>query len=74
MGMLLKFIFYSLLLTWIYNQVIRPLFDGQNESRFRQRPAPPKREEPPKKEVEVEYRKFREGEGDYVDYEEIKEK
>lgn len=75
MGMLLKFIFYSLLLTWIYNQLIRPFMDGQSETRFRQPPtAPPKREEPSKKEVEIEYRKFRDGDGEYVDYEEIKEK
>ncbi len=70
MGGLLRFIFYSLLLTWIYNQVVRPLFDGAKQG---QKPAPPPPPKPgAKKEVQIEYRKFEPGDGEYVDYEEVK--
>ena len=70
MGWLLRFIFFSLLFTWIYNQVFRPFFDSLNQNK---KPAPrPKPKPEPTKEIQIEYRKFPPEAGDYVDYEEVK--
>lgn len=70
MGWLLRFIFFSLLLTWVYNQLVRPLFDGLNHNK-KVKPQPKSKPEA-KKEIQIEYRKFPPNEGDYVDYEELK--
>lgn len=77
MGALLKFIFYSIALTWLWNQVLRPVLFSQNaanSARFGQNgpqnQAPPS--PPPPPEPKIEYRKFKDDEGEYVDYEELK--
>ncbi len=67
MGRILQFLVYSLILTWLYNQLIRPLFDGKDQNK-----KAPKPKAEAKMEIQVEYRKFPPEEGDYVEYEEVK--
>jgi hypothetical protein len=73
MGVFLKFVFFSLLFSWLLNQLAAPFMDEyqKNERKNKsQKPSPKTKPEPPK-EV-IKYRKIDPEEGEYVDYEELK--
>jgi hypothetical protein len=70
MGLFLKFVFYSLLLSWLLNQFLRPFLDGFRSTE--KPPEPGRKTKEPEDKVQIEYRKYKPEEGEYVDFEEIK--
>jgi hypothetical protein len=73
--MLLKWLFTLLAIIWLY-QALRQLFLPARHYPF-QPPAPPPRPAPPppprpEGDIAVERKKRNDGDGEYVDYEEIK--
>jgi hypothetical protein len=72
MGALLKFIFYSLAFTWIYRNLILPMFQPNKP----QAPPPSYRQNDQygAQDVSIKPKSKNKGdEGEYIDYEEIKQ-
>jgi hypothetical protein len=73
MGVFLKFVFFSLLFSWLLNQLVAPFLDGfqKNQQKNKhQKPTPKTKPEPP--EEVIKYRKINPEDGEYIDYEELK--